>query len=391
MKVHSSRISVVMPSYNHGRFIRESIESVLSQDYPDVDLLVMDGGSTDETLDILKSYGGRISFISQKDNGQSDAINRGLQLAKDGIACWLNSDDLFEPGALSAVAHLFQANPGVEFVYGKGWNIDEQGGIIGCSGVQPFNLWKLIHHRNIIQQPSCFFRKSLLKKVGLIREDLYYVMDWELWIRFGLYKGMFLDQYLSRNRTYAENKTVSGGFRRWREICRMVRTYSDTKYPPVIRLYFAETLLQLLQSMPRLEKYLGFPIRRYFFSGMMREISGWYCDGGASKKFRLAIPNPLGKKQVKLTLRPISAYDRTFIGNKELIITWKASTGELGQFELKENGQSQDFILPFGRETRNGFIYLSCRANWCGYLVRAGNGLPDRRIVGFLDAAECVD
>src|SRR5262245_14685301 len=101
------RFSVVMPSLNHGRFIRTAIDSVLSQDYPALELLVMDGGSSDDTVHILKSYGNRLTYVSQKDRGQSDAINRGLQRSQGDIVCWLNSDDFLMPGAVRHVATAF--------------------------------------------------------------------------------------------------------------------------------------------------------------------------------------------------------------------------------------------------------------------------------------------
>ena len=173
-------LSVVMPSYNHAHFIRESIESVLSQEYPHIQLLVMDGGSTDGTVDILKSYGAKLQFVSAKDRGQSDAINKGFSRVDGDIVCWLNSDDLFTPHAVNVVMNIFAEHPDVDYVYGNGWTIDEQGTMLGDSGVLPFNLWKLIHQRNFLQQPSVFFRKSLLDRVGMIDETLHYVMDWEL-------------------------------------------------------------------------------------------------------------------------------------------------------------------------------------------------------------------
>ncbi len=102
-------ISVIMPSFNHAHFIQESIESVLSQDYPNIDLLVMDGGSNDSTVEILKSYGDRITFVSEKDRGQSDAINKGLARVSGDIVCWLNSDDLFTPRAVNIVMKIFKS------------------------------------------------------------------------------------------------------------------------------------------------------------------------------------------------------------------------------------------------------------------------------------------
>jgi glycosyltransferase involved in cell wall biosynthesis len=262
-----------MPSLNQGRFIREAIDSILSQDFPAIEVIVMDGGSSDATLDILESYGNRIAYCSKKDKGQSEAINRGFKKASGDIFCWLNSDDLFEPAALSTVAEVFRDNPNVEFIYGKGYSINEQGEILGSSGVKPLNRWKLIHHRNFIQQPSCFFRSSLFGKVGCLREDLHYIMDWELWIRFSMYKGLFLHRYLSRNRIYPENKTVGGGFRRWNEIRRTLAEYTYKRVTPAVVLYFVEALCQVLQTKHLVGPFIAFPLQRFFIWGMEHEFS----------------------------------------------------------------------------------------------------------------------
>jgi glycosyltransferase involved in cell wall biosynthesis len=226
-------ISIVMPSFNHARFIGAAIDSVLAQDYRPIELSVMDGGSTDGTVDILRGYGAQLRFVSQRDRGQSDALNRGFQMVRGDILCWLNSDDLFLPGALTKVADAFRRHPEAGFVYGKGVNVNEAGLRPRDSGVLPFNLWKLIHHRNFLHQPSCFFRRSLWEEVGPIRTDLHYVMDWELWIRLASRPGHFVDSPLSCNRSYAANKTNSGAFRRWDEIRRMVKPYAGQSCPPV--------------------------------------------------------------------------------------------------------------------------------------------------------------
>ena len=229
------RVSVVMPSYNHAKYLRAAIDSVLAQDYGALELIVIDGGSGDESVEILTSYGGRLEFVSARDRGQADAINRGFASARGDILCWLNSDDMFVPGVIPRVVRAFEDHPHVDFVYGRGWNITESGEIEDA-GVLTFDLWKLIHQRNFIQQPSCFFRRSLIDRVGPIDERLHYVMDWDLWIRFAAYRGLYVDEFWSYNRVHRQNKTQSGHFRRWAEIRRMVRRYTDVRWPPVMSL-----------------------------------------------------------------------------------------------------------------------------------------------------------
>jgi glycosyltransferase involved in cell wall biosynthesis len=376
-------VFVVMPSFNQARFIRQAIDSVLHQDYEPLHLLVMDGGSTDGTVDVLRSYGDRLEFVSRKDRGQSDALNQGLSRATGEIVCWLNSDDAFLPGAIATVVDAFRGNPDAEFVYGKGWNVDETGRLLGDSGVLPFNLWKLIHHRNYIHQPSCFFRKALLDRAGPIEEDLHYVMDWELWIRFGAYRGVFVDAYLSCNRAYAQNKTQSGALRRWAEIRRMVRRYTDHCFPPVLWLYLVETLLQEARSR-RLLRPLVAPLHRLFWWGMTRELSGLHPDGSLEPAFAFSVPNRAGNRRVRLTLSPLSRYDRTALGRPAVCFRWYTSGRETGSFAVEENGRAQEVVLPL--ETVTGpFTHFTCRADSAGRPISAGADLAARRAVAFLD------
>jgi glycosyltransferase involved in cell wall biosynthesis len=376
-------VFVVMPSYNQARFIRQAIDSVLRQGYEPLHLLVMDGGSTDGTVDVLRSYGDRLEFVSRKDRGQSDALNQGLTRAQGDIVCWLNSDDAFLPDAIRTVVDTFRLHPGAEFVYGKGWNVDENGRLLGDSGALPFNLWKLIHHRNYVHQPSCFFRRSLLDKVGLIEEDLHYVMDWELWIRFGAYRGVFVDRFLSCNRAYAQNKTQSGALKRWREIRSMVRRYTDRRLPPVLWLYLLEAALQEMKPRRWLRPLVA-PVQALFFWGMARELSGLHPDGSLEPAFAFSVPNRAGVRCVRLTLSPLSRYDHAHLGRPPVHVRWRASNRQAGTFAVEENGRPQDVVLPLEAVT-GPFTHFTCRADSRGRIVTAGPDLPARRAVGFLD------
>jgi hypothetical protein len=249
--------------------------------------------------------------------------------------------------------------------------------------VLPFNLWKLIHHRNYIHQPSCFFRRGLLDRAGFIREDLHYVMDWELWIRFGAYKGVFIDAFLSCNRAYAQNKTQSGALRRWREIRHMVGTYTDSRFPPVLWLYLAETLLQDLRAR-RLLGRLAEPLHRLFWWGMSRELSGVHADGSLEPAFAFSVPNRAGASQVRLTLSPLSRYDRSALGRPALQVSWRSGSGQSGMFALEGNGRVQEVVLPL-TATTGVFTHFRCRANSTGRPIPGSDTMPGRRVVGFLD------
>ena len=376
------RVSVVMPSYNHARYLRDAIDSVLAQDYGALELIVIDGGSQDESVEILKSYGGRLSFVSARDRGQADAINRGFARASGDILCWLNSDDMFVPGVIPRVVWAFEDHPHVDFVYGRGWNIFESGDIEDA-GVMTLDLWRLIHQRNFIQQPSCFFRRSLIDRVGPVDENLHYVMDWDLWIRFAAYRGLYVDDFWSYNRVHRENKTQSGHFRRWAEIRRMVRRYTDARWPPVISLYLLEAILHRLRGR-RIPGVIERGLVRVFSLGMRRYMSGRYADGGVGRNFRFSVGEP--RDRVTLTLTPLSRYDHSRLGDEPVTIRWRANTGGAGVLSLRETGAPQHFAISPGRQSP--FVHVTCRSDHPGVCLGAGGGLPARRIIGFLDAVE---
>ena len=123
-------VSIVTPSYNHGRYIEETIQSVLNQDYPNLEYLVIDGGSSDNTVEILKKYEGRLTWISEKDRGQADAINKGFRMANGEILAWLNSDDTYLPGAVQHSVRYLEAHSEVAMLYGEGYHIDAEGEFI---------------------------------------------------------------------------------------------------------------------------------------------------------------------------------------------------------------------------------------------------------------------
>jgi glycosyltransferase involved in cell wall biosynthesis len=177
-------VSIITPSLNQGRFIRKTIESVLSQDYPRLEHLVMDGGSTDETLDILRSYGDRITWRSGPDGGQAAAVNSGVRLAKGEILGWLNSDDTYQPGAVTAAVEHLIAHPETAVVYGNAYFIDEHNVVFGAHPTEDFDLNRLAE-TTLICQPTAFIRRSAIEAVGMLDTTLHYCMDYDLFIRLG--------------------------------------------------------------------------------------------------------------------------------------------------------------------------------------------------------------
>ena len=210
----TSTFTIVTPSYNQGRFIRQTIDSVLLQGYPDLDYWVIDGGSTDDTVKILKGYGKRVNWLSEKDNGQADAINKGFARAKGEILAWLNSDDYYEPGTLKKVATYFDSHPEVDFLFGDMNFVDEKGSHPQqCNYLSDYSFARLLKYCYICQ-PSVFFRRSVLKKVGYLDTHYTYAFDYDYWLRIGEFMPDRMKRVslgtLSNLRTYKTRKTEAG-------------------------------------------------------------------------------------------------------------------------------------------------------------------------------------
>lgn len=203
------KVSFITPSFNQGRFIKRTIESVLSQDVPDCEYVVMDGGSTDETVEILKQYEGRLRWVSEKDNGQTHAINKGLQVTSGAIIGWLNSDDIYYPGAVLAAYEFLRANEQTDLVYGDANYIDEADGVTGPYPTEPWNF-KRFRDSCFIAQPATFFRRRVVERCGLLDERLHFCMDYDYWLRLASAgtKFAYLPRVLAGSRMYPANKTL---------------------------------------------------------------------------------------------------------------------------------------------------------------------------------------
>ena len=205
------KISVITPSFHQGKFIRRTVESVLGQCYQDKELVVFDGGSNDETVAILQSFGGALRWVSEPDRGQTHAINKGIQATEGEIIGWLNSDDVYHKGALAVVAEEFRRRPDIDVIYGEADHIDEDGRLIEPYPVEEWNFDRM-KETCIICQPACFFRRKVVKQHGLLNEKLNWCMDYEYWLRLGKKGVQFLkiDNKLAESRMYADNKTMRG-------------------------------------------------------------------------------------------------------------------------------------------------------------------------------------
>ncbi len=230
------KISIITPSYNQGQFIERTIRSVLDQNYPNLEYLVIDGGSQDGTAGILKKYEERLRWVSEKDKGQADAINKGIGRATGDIIAYLNSDDVYEPGALNKVAEHFRTHPETLWLTGKCRIIDEKDREIR----RPITAYKnfLLRHysyslllvTNPASQPATFWRRSAVDEFGLFDENEHLVMDYDYWLRIGKkYPLAVLDGYLAGFRVYASSKTSRSFLTTFKREMELARKYSDSR------------------------------------------------------------------------------------------------------------------------------------------------------------------
>ncbi|OQX53154.1 MAG: hypothetical protein B5M53_07325 [Candidatus Cloacimonas sp. 4484_209] len=205
------KISIVTPSYNQGDFLERTIQSVLSQSYPNFEYIILDNKSTDKSIEIIKKYKEKLTYwISESDRGQSDAINKGFNIATGELLCWINSDDVLFQNTLRQVAKAYQKNPDVDIITGNIVYIDEADRIIKCIRV-PRQRWFFYHYNvGYFCAPAVFFKKELFWKVGGLNINLHYSMDIDLWHKFRLAnaKVCHIKAYLGGFRIHSMSKTA---------------------------------------------------------------------------------------------------------------------------------------------------------------------------------------
>lgn len=255
------KISIITPSYNQARFIEQTIESVLNQNYPNFEYIVMDGGSTDGTIDILKKNDRFIRWRSQKDNGQSDAINQGLRLATGEIVAYLNSDDLYQPGALNLVGQYFAAHSNQNWVTGFCRIIDE-GGDEQRSLIRHYKEWWLKRYRyqtllvlNYIAQPATFWRRSITEKIGLLNEEEHLAMDYEYWLRIGQkYPLGLIPHDLAAFRVHRHSKSQTAFQDQFLKEAEIAARFSSSTFLKFLHRRHAQSVIASYQLLAALER-----------------------------------------------------------------------------------------------------------------------------------------
>jgi glycosyltransferase involved in cell wall biosynthesis len=231
-QVVPGRFSVIVPSFQQGEFLERTLRSILEQRDADVEIIVQDGGSTDQSIEILKRYADRVRWESKTDGGQTAAINEGLQKASGEYLCYLNSDDVLYPGALREVGEHFLAHPEATVVYGLADFIDDEDHWIAAYPVEPWNYARLLE-TCFVCQPACFFRRPVLKRFGPFDQTLHYAMDYEYWLRVGaIVHFHFLPKKLAGSRCHALAKTFHRSRDAHGETILILQRYHSGRIPP---------------------------------------------------------------------------------------------------------------------------------------------------------------
>lgn len=231
------KISIITPTLNQAQFIEETILSVLTQRYPNFDYIVIDGGSTDGTLDLLKKYQNHLNWISEKDHGQVEAINKGIKLSTGDIIAYINSDDLYLPDTLIKIGQFFAENDQANIISGKCLNIDIEGNETRPWITRYKNFWLQLNNDNFlkitnyISQPATFWRSELIKSIGVFNPEYRYAMDYDYWLRISQkHKVYTINEYLAKFRIYPTSITSSNSKKQFQEELNIAKKYAGPVY-----------------------------------------------------------------------------------------------------------------------------------------------------------------
>jgi glycosyltransferase involved in cell wall biosynthesis len=221
------KVSIITPSFNQGRFLEATICSILEQDYPNLEYIIVDGGSKDESVEIIQKYADRLAWwVSEKDRGHADALNKGFSHATGEFLAWLNSDDTYFPGAVSEAAAFLKANPTVGMVYADANLIDEAGAVVGKFASKQTSYKNMLRGSVHIPQATTFFRAALWRQVGPLDLSLFFAFDYDLWVKLAKISEIrYLPRLWAKFRLHDLGKSVKN---------------DDRCYPDMLRVYDRE-------------------------------------------------------------------------------------------------------------------------------------------------------
>jgi glycosyltransferase involved in cell wall biosynthesis len=251
LKSYLPLVSIVTPSFNQARYLEATIQSVLSQNYPRLEYIIVDGGSTDGSVEIIRKYESKLAWwVSEKDQGQTDAINKGFAHAKGDFFAWLNSDDTYEPNALSSALKFLQTHPEVGLVYGDANYINEDGRVIGRFPAAQTDLVRLRRGYVHIPQQAAFFRADLWRAVGPLDPSFYFAMDYDLWVRLATRSQVkYVPQTWANFRLHTSGKTTSADDRCWPEMLRVHYRDGGKFLSVIVAKYYIRKLIAPLWSL----------------------------------------------------------------------------------------------------------------------------------------------
>lgn len=240
-------VSIVTPSLNHGKFISEAIQSVLSQNFPSLEYWVIDGGSSDETIEILNQFSGQIKWFSGSDAGLYDAVNKGWANSRGRYVGFLNADDLLCPGALQQLVTYLEKNPEVALVYGDYYRVDQDGKILERVWAGKADINTLLKHGNTIFTGAALFRRSVLEKIGWFNSTLRFSSDYDLCIRIAQHSPIaHIPQPLAMFRMHTASKSQNSKWKMWKEALEISYKYSGRRYFSLYSRYLVDRFVHAL-------------------------------------------------------------------------------------------------------------------------------------------------
>ncbi len=253
MALSSATVSIVTPSFNQSRFLEQTIRSVLEQDVPSLEYFVIDGGSTDGSVDIIRRYEEKLTgWVSEKDQGQADAINKGMRRSRGEIIAWINSDDFYLPGAVEAALKTFRQHPQAGLVYGNVLSADADGRAFNIQNFRQQGLTDLMAFQ-IISQPAVFMRRSVLEQAGFLDPSYHLLLDHQLWIRMARLAPMiYIPETLAVARYHADAKNLARTAEFGREAFRIV---DWMRTDPILAPVFQQNKARILGGAHRLDAF----------------------------------------------------------------------------------------------------------------------------------------